>query len=740
MKKPAVMALLLLCLGNLISATAQNTGSNNLPEKIQDGNILHCFDWPMATVTANLPSIAEAGFGAVQISPLQRKNVTSSTVWYDLYRPYDYAFQATSGMGSADDLKTLCAEAKKYGIKVIVDVVANHVDKTSGYHDSWWDSDSEYVRSKGGQANINYGSRQSITHDRLGDYYELNTENSEVIARAKAYIQQLHDMGVSGIRFDAAKHIELPSEGSQFWAEVTSVPDMFYYGEILGSTGGNSATLIAEYAKYMSVTDNEYSDAAAKSNGGVPTKALGNWANNSNVGASKVVLWGESHDTYSNTPEGGGWSTNISQAVINRAYAAMACRKGSAALYFARPNTAGFGNIKIGKGSDAYQGKAIKEVNKFRNKMGNTEESFSLTSNKDACSVTRSGKGAVIVAKTSGNVTVANGNGYLPAGTYTDRVSGVNQFVVTSGSIQGEVGPSGIVVLYDDPSEPIVEDDTDYSPEAMITVYYDNSLSKWTKVYIHYWGGNSETGWPGIQMKSGGNNIFVAEVPLGSNAVFNNGGNGLQSVNVNDLEDGHIYKCTTTSNNSPCTDEGIFEGEVEIDPDIYTIYYDNTYTQWPEVYCHYWGSSGTTWPGEEMTVVTGENNLYSISLPKGSSVVFNNNNKGKQSEDVTGIKHMHIYQIENATAAKAKANDIGVYTASAGIEDVFNNNDGNVNITWTSGTISLEGTPGVVVVVSDIMGRVQYSSTNFPGSIEITAQPGIYVVKAGATNKKILVK
>lgn len=43
-----------------------------LPVSIQEGNILHCFDWTMAEVKAELPAIAEAGFGAVQLSPLQR--------------------------------------------------------------------------------------------------------------------------------------------------------------------------------------------------------------------------------------------------------------------------------------------------------------------------------------------------------------------------------------------------------------------------------------------------------------------------------------------------------------------------------------------------------------------------------------------------------------------------------------------------------------------------------------------
>lgn len=739
MKKTLLTTVLIFLCTTFYGVAAPNT-RYGLPENIQDGNILHCFDWPLSVVTNNLESIAEAGFGAVQVSPLQRKNVASSTVWYDLYRPYDYAFQSTSGLGSADDLKTLCSEAAKYGIKVIVDVVANHVDKTTGVHDPWWDSKSEYVRSKGGSSNINYGNRYSITHDRLGDYYELNTENEEVIARAKAYIYQLHDMGVSGIRFDAAKHIELPSEGSKFWSEVTSVPDMFYYGEILGSTGGNSSTLIGEYATYMSVTDSQYSDGAAQSNGGIPTSALGSWASNSRVGPSKVVLWGESHDTYSNTPEGGGWSTNIAQNIIDRAYASMACRQGSAALYFARPATSGFNNIKIGKGTDAYKGKAIREINKFRNKMSDSSESFSYNSNKTACSITRGNGGAAIIMKTTGEVSVPNGNSNLPAGTYIDRVTGKNIFTVTASAIEGEVGPTGIAVLYEDPSEPIIEDVTDYSGDSLITVYYENSVTGWTDVYVHYWGGASETAWPGIKMKSGGNNIFVAEVPDGSNGVFNDGGKGYQTVNIEPLEDWHLYKGMSKTAKCECSDQGIFEGEIVIDPDIYTIYYDNSLSKWNDVYCYYWGPASNTWPGEKMEPVEETADLYSISLPKECSVVFNNNNKGKQSNDVTKLKHLHIYQVQSSSASKAEAVDIGEYSQNTGVETLPSDSISDFSIEVLPGAIIINAGQESIVMVSDIHGRISYNGKIFGNSTRINVNPGINIVNVNGKTRKIIVK
>lgn len=253
----------LLWLLSLLPLMGQNVSAANtygIPDKIQDGNILHCFDWPVADVKAELPSIAAAGFGSVQLSPMQRADVRVGSPWHDLYRPYDLAFKG--GIGTADELKSLCAEAEKYGIKVIVDVVANHVDKTAGYHDTWWDSNGR-VRWEGG---IDYGDRKSITHGQLGDYGDINSELAEVCARGKAYVETLKSMGVKGIRWDAAKHIGLPSEGCNFWSSVASVPGMYHYGEILDAPGPNES-IIKEYGNYMSVTDNKYSNGAARENG-----------------------------------------------------------------------------------------------------------------------------------------------------------------------------------------------------------------------------------------------------------------------------------------------------------------------------------------------------------------------------------------------------------------------------------------------------------------------------------------
>lgn len=525
-----------------------------LPSEIQDGNILHCFNWPIKEIKAELANIAAAGFGSIQISPCQRGDVSVGSPWHDLYRPYDLAFKS-SGYCSEADLQSLCQEAANYGIKIIVDVVANHVDKTAGYHDTWWDSNGR-VRWNGG---INYGDRYSITHGQLGDYGDINSEDSEVCARGKAYVEKLKSLGVKGIRWDAAKHIGLPSEGCGFWSSVTSVPGMYHYGEILDAPGPN-AGIIEEYANYMSVTDNKYSNGAARNNGGIPGGYGGAWVVDYSVPDTKLVYWAESHDTYSNEE----WSQNVDQSVIDRAYASYACRNGATALYLSRPNTKGFNNIKVGKGSTAFTGKHIAAVNKFRNQMQGRKDWCEATGNTFC--VTRQDGGAVIVMKGSGNVSVVNGGGYCPSGTYTDLVNG-GSFTVTSSTITGNVGSCGIAVIIKDGVGPDPNPNPDPNPDpdpSGITIYYDNSATNWSSVNIHYWN-TPNTSWPGTPMTKVEGNIwkytFSADPSTLTGFLFCDAAGKNQTADYTKAPiENHIYKGAGGTKGA-VTDEGEYRND-----------------------------------------------------------------------------------------------------------------------------------------------------------------------------------
>ena len=479
MKKTINYGLLMLV---MLFTMASNIFADNkygLKDNIQDGVILHCFDWTLADIQEEIPNIAKAGFTAVQTSPVHER-AGKGSVWYDVYRPYD--FKIGNGLGTEADLKALCAKAHEYGVKVIVDVVANHTDY-SNVAARLLDESLYHERFGVG----NWHDRHQVTFGMIG-MWDLDTNNPTVQAIIKQYIQDLKACGVDGVRWDAIKHIGLPSEGDSFMQNVVD-QEMYNYGEILDNTGGDDKTLFPEYQSYMSITDNGYGNGFADSfAGGSINGSVGNF-NQRNAKTEKLVYWGESHDTYAND---GGQSKNKSQNVIDRAYAVVAGNNGATALYFSRPFQKAKNDIKFGdKGSVHFKDAEVTQVNYMHNVCAGEPNCY--VKGDGVCAQVRK-SGAIIVLGNGSDrdVTVANGAGdgkWLKSGTYKDMVGG-GAFTVNASTISGHVGESGIAVIYNAgsivlPPEVVFNpaDGTAFSDETLtVTATPLNAVSAWIQV------------------------------------------------------------------------------------------------------------------------------------------------------------------------------------------------------------------------------------------------------------------
>lgn len=597
----------------IMPVTAQAAMDYGLADNIQDGVILHCFDWKYNDIKTELPNIAKAGFTSVQTSPAQVG--VSSGIWYWLYQPLGY-YAGTNDLGTVEELRSLCEEADKYGIKVIVDVIANHLagDHTNIQSDL---KDSQYWHSD--FPATDWTNRYHVTYGNIG-MPDVNTEHSYVQQCVANYINSLKDLGVDGIRWDTAKHISLPSEGSNFWPAVTS-QGLYHYGEILKGpddrASGNEG-LMKEYTNYMSVTDSDYGKTLrdAFNSGTVPT-AFGNWAARG-ISNDKLVYWGESHDTWSNNQDW-GYSNQMSQNVIDRAYAVAASRNDITALYFSRPSSTYKESIYAGqKGSTHFTSTEVAAVNHFHNAMIGQPDYY-ITGNN--CSVVCRQKGAVIVAGSGGNfnVTVPNGGSTTETGTYTDEITG-STWTVTENTISGYIGSTGIAVLYD-------VDNSDVDPVVTSgDVYYENS-NNWDTVYAYYWSDSNKsmTMWPGVQMSKVKNDIYTVKIPSDAEYIIFTNGSGTQT---DDLTLEGFDKIYSNGSWSDYTDD-------DTDPVEGNIFYQNT-NNWSEVYAYYWSDSNTdmtTWPGEKMT--GSGNGVYGLEISEDAEYIIFNNGNGSQTGDIT---------------------------------------------------------------------------------------------------------
>lgn len=463
---------------NAAEVDSEQTASadSTLRDKVGDGVMLHAFNWSYNTIKENLPAIAAAGYTTVQTSPVQQPKdySTSGDVtgqWWKLYQPISFHIAEESWLGTKDDLKSLCDEADKYGIKIICDIVSNHIanadearpdtvsNQVKKYEPEFYKKRKTYTRTYKGDANDS--SVQAVVQGHVSKCPDLVTNDTAVQGYIINLLKECIDCGVDGFRFDAAKHIETEDDGeyaSDYWKNITTSAssyytqktgdDLYIYGEILNNCGADRS--YSSYTKYINVTDNKTGDAVLYNVTRGKASTATNAKYKSGVAASNAVLWAESHDTYEGSSGSSGFSNtaDVSDENVVKAWAIVASRKDSTALFFARPGTALMGNIST---DSTYKSTAVSEINKFHNLfVGQSEK---LGSSGDIAYVARGTSGIVLSNCKGTNASVSISGTGLADGKYTDTVSGA-EFTVANGVLTGSIGNTGVAVVYNGTTTP----------------------------------------------------------------------------------------------------------------------------------------------------------------------------------------------------------------------------------------------------------------------------------------------
>ena len=612
------------------------SADSTLRDKVGDGVMLHAFNWSYNTIKENLPAIAAAGYTTVQTSPVQQPKdySTSGDVtgqWWKLYQPISFHIAEQSWLGTKDDLKSLCDEADKYGIKIICDIVSNHIanadetrpdsvsNQVKKYEPEFYKKRRTYTRTYKGDANDS--SVQAVVQGHVSKCPDLVTNDTAVQGYIINLLKECIDCGVDGFRFDAAKHIETEDDGeyaSDYWKNITTSAssyytqktgdDLYIYGEILNNCGADRS--YSSYTKYINVTDNRTGDAVLYNVTRGKASTATNATYKSGVAASNAVLWAESHDTYEGNSGSSGFSNtaDVSDENVVKAWAIVASRKDSTALFFARPGTALMGGVST---DTTYKNTAVSEINKFHNLfVGQSEK---LGSSGDIAYVARGTSGIVLSNCKGTNASVSISGTGLADGKYTDTVSGA-EFTVANGVLTGSIGNTGVAVVYNGTT----------TPKAI------NSVESGS------FRGDTMTLTLGLENATSGTYCLDDSTPV----KFT----GTTSIRIgSDYKPGETINLTVTATDGVKTSSMVYKyaKSTAQESGVYVFFNPATKKGWSAPYQVYiydeTTNKGTVyknanWPGEAMTLdpATG---YYYYEVPKSSSISADEDDENQAASD-----------------------------------------------------------------------------------------------------------
>ena len=172
-------------------------------------------------VTKHLNYVKSMGFTSIWITPpVKQKYVQGSSAAYHGYWGLDFT-TVDPHLGSEADLQDMVARAHELGLKVIIDVVANHTADVIYYDGVTPKVLSSEANSKTPEwlNNLNnyhnLGNSQGITGDFFG-LDDIATENPEVVVGwIKVWTEWINKYDIDGFRIDTFKHVN-----PEFWLKV----------------------------------------------------------------------------------------------------------------------------------------------------------------------------------------------------------------------------------------------------------------------------------------------------------------------------------------------------------------------------------------------------------------------------------------------------------------------------------------------------------------------------------------
>ena len=248
--------------------------------------IVHLFEWKWSDIAAECERfLGPAGYCGFQVSPPMEHVILPDNnppqPWWQRYQPVSYILHSRSG--SPDEFAEMVRRCNAVGVRTYVDAVINHMTGLGrlgvSYAGSSYDGDAHsfpgvpftidhftpksMCPSFDGNVN-NYGDPNNVRNCYLVGLTDLYGALEYVRDKVAGYLNNLVDIGVAGIRIDAAKHM-WPEDIANIMSRVKSLPTshgfaanskLFVYSEVIDRNDG--AVTVDQYYDVGLVTEFRY--------------------------------------------------------------------------------------------------------------------------------------------------------------------------------------------------------------------------------------------------------------------------------------------------------------------------------------------------------------------------------------------------------------------------------------------------------------------------------------------------
>ncbi|MEK2687482.1 alpha-amylase [Bdellovibrio sp. GT3] len=176
------------------------------------------FEWPWRDVARECEVyLGPSGFSAVQVSP-PHEHMIHNGAWWERYQVISYKLESRGG--NEAEFADMVRRCNAAGVDVYADAVINHMAGfpqgvgfagskfTHKEYPGLYTSNDFHACGRNGHDNIvNYRDLYELQYCQLVGLADLATGAPKVQQTIAEYLNHMLDLGVSGFRIDAAKHI-----------------------------------------------------------------------------------------------------------------------------------------------------------------------------------------------------------------------------------------------------------------------------------------------------------------------------------------------------------------------------------------------------------------------------------------------------------------------------------------------------------------------------------------------------